>query len=188
MRYLPCSHLPSQVAVSTYSACGLAVVLLGFGLGACDDRGGWDSGVDGLSQPKNVEPDAYGSADGVEGLSVDASAWDGLSFLSDAAPPSADATRHFGGGEPAIPDVAPACGVYHPRLLGHRGVAWNHVGNPYPENTMLSAVAALSMGADGVEIDVTKTKDGVVVLAHENSLSYEVDGITKTSCTGKITS
>lgn len=91
-------------------------------------------------------------------------------------------------GKPGVAPLGPLCAVNYPLLFGHRGVAWNFVGNPYPENTLLSVQAALQMGAPGVEIDVTKTKDGVVVLAHENKLDYVKDGVPKTSCKGTITS
>jgi glycerophosphoryl diester phosphodiesterase len=75
-----------------------------------------------------------------------------------------------------------------PLILGHRGLAWNSADNPYPENTVLSALAALEAGADGAEIDLTKTADDVVVLAHENALHFESqEGLPKTSCDGRIT-
>lgn len=39
-----------------------------------------------------------------------------------------------------------------------------------PENTMLSFMLGLSMGANGIETDVHQTKDGVLVLFHDDNL------------------
>jgi len=39
-----------------------------------------------------------------------------------------------------------------------------------PENTMLSFSLGLTMGANGIETDVQKTKDGVLVLFHDDTL------------------
>ncbi len=39
-----------------------------------------------------------------------------------------------------------------------------------PENTMLSFYTGVYMGANGIETDVQKTKDGVLVLFHDNTL------------------
>ena len=47
----------------------------------------------------------------------------------------------------------------------HRGAS-----EYYPENTMLSFRKGLEMGANGIETDVHKTKDGVVVLFHDDTL------------------
>ena len=92
----------------------------------------------------------------------------------------------------ALPDAGPppcqsGCGPF-PQILGHRGMAWNHVDNPYPENSVLSAAAAIAAGAAGVEIDVSKTVDHVIVLAHDNKLSTRGPGrVPKTDCRGLIT-
>ncbi len=40
----------------------------------------------------------------------------------------------------------------------------------YPENTMEAFEAGLAMGANGIETDVQKTKDGVLVLFHDKTL------------------
>ena len=45
-----------------------------------------------------------------------------------------------------------------------------------PENTMLSFMLGLTMGANGIETDVHKTKDGVLVLFHDENLK-RVTGI-----------
>lgn len=66
--------------------------------------------------------------------------------------------------------LATAARAEPPLVLGHRGLAWDHGGNPYPENSVESVQAALAAGADGVEVDVYKTLDDVLVLAHEDPL------------------
>jgi glycerophosphoryl diester phosphodiesterase len=50
-------------------------------------------------------------------------------------------------------------------LAGHRGLP-----SHYPENTIEGLTAALSSGADGVEIDIQFSKDGEPVLLHDFSL------------------
>jgi len=40
----------------------------------------------------------------------------------------------------------------------------------YPENTLRAFYAGLEMGADGIETDIQRTKDGVLVLSHDDSL------------------
>ncbi len=51
------------------------------------------------------------------------------------------------------------------QVLGHRG---SRV--PGPENTVASVDAALSAGADGVEIDVRRSADGDLVVVHDSRL------------------
>ena len=50
----------------------------------------------------------------------------------------------------------------HPLLLGHRGVPGRAT-----ENTLPSFVAALEAGLDGIEIDVHRTRDGVLAVHHD---------------------
>jgi glycerophosphoryl diester phosphodiesterase len=53
------------------------------------------------------------------------------------------------------------------RIIGHRGT----LGRPgHSENTLQSIRTALDGGADGVEIDVQATREGVLVLAHDPDL------------------
>lgn len=85
------------------------------------------------------------------------------------------------------PDAArPPC---RPLVLGHRGIAWNRRGNPLPENTIVSIEAALAAGADGVEVDVVKTADDVMVLRHDDNLATRSpdEGGPRTDCRGRIT-
>lgn len=53
----------------------------------------------------------------------------------------------------------------YPRLCAHRGFITGA-----PENTIPSIGVAVSMGACEVEIDVRPTKDGVLVISHDNSV------------------
>ncbi len=65
-------------------------------------------------------------------------------------------------------------GVTHtpPRTLdiGHRGASANR-----PEHTRAAYELAVSLGADAVEPDIVATKDGVLVLRHENEISGTTD-------------
>ena len=49
-------------------------------------------------------------------------------------------------------------------IFAHRGAA-----GTYPENTMISFEAAESFRADGIELDVQLTKDGKVVVIHDET-------------------
>ncbi|MGB9857013.1 MAG: glycerophosphodiester phosphodiesterase [Dictyoglomaceae bacterium] len=49
-------------------------------------------------------------------------------------------------------------------VLGHRGNSYN------PENTLKAFKSAFDMGADGVELDVQKTIDGVLIVSHDENL------------------
>ncbi|WP_226667631.1 glycerophosphodiester phosphodiesterase [Metabacillus litoralis] len=56
-------------------------------------------------------------------------------------------------------------------ILGHRGAA-----GTYPENTMLSFKEAMKAGADGIELDVQMTKDGVLVVIHDETVDRTTNG------------
>ena len=58
-----------------------------------------------------------------------------------------------------------------PRVIGHRGAA-----ALAPENTLPSFALALALGADGLELDVWGTRDGVVVVMHDATLERTTDG------------
>ena len=51
-------------------------------------------------------------------------------------------------------------------LFGHRGYS-----DQYSENTMLAFSKAIESGFDGIETDVHKTKDGVLVLCHDEKIN-----------------
>ncbi len=60
-------------------------------------------------------------------------------------------------------------------VYAHRGAS-----EYYPENTLSSFYAGVDMGADGIETDVWRTKDGILVLWHDDDISQ------KTQLTGSI--
>ncbi|MDP3938422.1 MAG: glycerophosphodiester phosphodiesterase [Deltaproteobacteria bacterium] len=58
-----------------------------------------------------------------------------------------------------------------PRILGHRG-AKGHA----PENTLPSFRKALELGADILEMDVHATRDGTVVVCHDDTVDRTTNG------------
>lgn len=54
----------------------------------------------------------------------------------------------------------------HPRILGHRGAS-----KQYKENTLEAFAAVKELGGDGVELDVRRTKDEVLVVHHDAALA-----------------
>ena len=66
-------------------------------------------------------------------------------------------------------------GLTLPLAIGHRGLSAS-----YPENTFISFSAALAAGADGIEGDLHLTKDGEIVLIHDDTLDRT------TNCTGRV--
>lgn len=60
--------------------------------------------------------------------------------------------------------------------IAHRGASAY-----YPENTMISFEGAIAMGADMVELDVQLTRDGEVVVFHDEKLSRCTNGKGKIS-------
>jgi glycerophosphoryl diester phosphodiesterase len=56
-------------------------------------------------------------------------------------------------------------------VYAHRGAS-----EYYPENTLSSFYAGVDMGANGIENDVQKTKDGVLVVFHDDTLDRVTDG------------
>jgi glycerophosphoryl diester phosphodiesterase len=57
------------------------------------------------------------------------------------------------------------------KRFAHRGVMAHR-----PENTISAFKLALETGADGIETDVHMTKDGVLVLIHDETLERTTDG------------
>lgn len=57
------------------------------------------------------------------------------------------------------------------KIYGHRGDKGN-----YPENTLLGFQRAIEKGVDGLELDVHLTKDGEVVVIHDETLDRTTDG------------
>ncbi len=57
------------------------------------------------------------------------------------------------------------------KVMAHRGYS-----GKYPENTMLAFEEAAKTGADGIELDVQLTKDGQVVVIHDERIDRTTDG------------
>ncbi|MGB8332575.1 MAG: glycerophosphodiester phosphodiesterase family protein [Polyangiales bacterium] len=64
--------------------------------------------------------------------------------------------------------------------LGHRGTGLTRKGHPFPENSILSYLEAMDQGADGIELDVEITKDGGLIVMHDDTLDRTTD------CTGCV--
>ncbi|MEX1311379.1 MAG: glycerophosphodiester phosphodiesterase family protein [Candidatus Sulfomarinibacteraceae bacterium] len=58
------------------------------------------------------------------------------------------------------------------RVIAHRGFSGRA-----PENTLIAIRRAIEVGADMVEIDVTMTADGHVILLHDETLDRTTDGL-----------
>ncbi|MBM6617352.1 glycerophosphodiester phosphodiesterase [Bacillus suaedaesalsae] len=56
-------------------------------------------------------------------------------------------------------------------IFGHRGAAGTH-----PENTMISFMEAERVLADGIELDVQLTRDGEIVVIHDETLERTTTG------------
>jgi len=56
-------------------------------------------------------------------------------------------------------------------VVAHRGDWYNA-----PENSMLAVKKAVELGADVVEVDVQKTKDGVLILMHDKTVDRTTNG------------
>lgn len=61
--------------------------------------------------------------------------------------------------------------IYSPLIYAHRGAS-----NDAPENTMPSFELAYQYGADGLELDVQLTKDGEVVVIHDDEVDRTSNG------------
>ena len=59
----------------------------------------------------------------------------------------------------------------HPLIWGHRGAS-GHA----PENTLPAFKMAADMGADGVELDIQMTSDGVIVVCHDETIDRTSNG------------
>jgi glycerophosphoryl diester phosphodiesterase len=56
-------------------------------------------------------------------------------------------------------------------IFAHRGASGTH-----PENTMAAFEAAVRLGADGIELDVQMTKDGEIVIIHDETVNRTTSG------------
>jgi glycerophosphoryl diester phosphodiesterase len=69
-------------------------------------------------------------------------------------------------------------------IIGHRGMGLSntaraHSAHTLPENTLESFKQALMSGADGIEFDVFETKDGNLLVIHDDELWKNVYGIDR---------
>ena len=55
-----------------------------------------------------------------------------------------------------------------PMSCAHRAITY--IGNPIPENSLAAIQDAIDHKVDIVELDIMRTKDGVYVLCHDNSI------------------
>ena len=56
--------------------------------------------------------------------------------------------------------------------IAHRGLS-----GLYPENTLCAFKKAIEAGCDGIETDVHLTKDGIMVLCHDETINKTTTGI-----------
>ncbi|MFF2275413.1 glycerophosphodiester phosphodiesterase family protein [Agromyces sp. NPDC058126] len=75
------------------------------------------------------------------------------------------------------PDLAP-----RPLVIGHRGAPGYR-----PEHTRSAYELAFALGADAVEPDLVATRDGVLVLRHENEISGTTDVASRPEFAGRRT-
>jgi glycerophosphoryl diester phosphodiesterase len=59
----------------------------------------------------------------------------------------------------------------NPLVWAHRGASGSA-----PENTLAAFKMAAEMGADGVELDIQKTRDGVIVVCHDEKVDRTSNG------------
>src|SRR5687768_3884280 len=77
--------------------------------------------------------------------------------------------RPAGGGEVAA-DYAGTVPRRKPLVIGHRGAPGYR-----PEHSRSSYALAFAMGVDAVEPDIVVSRDGVLVVRHENEISGTTD-------------
>lgn len=68
----------------------------------------------------------------------------------------------------------------HPLVIAHRGASGYR-----PEHTRGAYELAIAMGADAVEPDIVPTRDGVLVLRHENEISGTTDVASRPEFAGR---
>ena len=70
-----------------------------------------------------------------------------------------------------VPTIQAFLEADRPMVIAHRGFS-----GQAPENTLVAIEKAIELGADMVEIDVTLTADGHVVVIHDETLERTTDG------------
>ncbi|SEN93956.1 glycerophosphodiester phosphodiesterase family protein [Cryobacterium luteum] len=69
-----------------------------------------------------------------------------------------------------------------PLVIGHRGASGYR-----PEHTAFAYDLAFELGADAVEPDIVATRDGILVLRHENDISVTTDVASRAEFAGRRT-
>jgi glycerophosphoryl diester phosphodiesterase len=76
--------------------------------------------------------------------------------------------------EPSPTALATRTGIPHPAVIAHRGASFDA-----PESTAAAYKLARDLGADYLEMDVQRSKDGVLFALHDNNLQRTTDVASK---------
>ena len=76
--------------------------------------------------------------------------------------------------EPGPTALATRLGIPHPAVIAHRGASFDA-----PESTAASYKLARDLGADYLEMDLQRSKDGVLFALHDNNLQRTTDVASK---------
>ncbi|MHC8331808.1 glycerophosphodiester phosphodiesterase [Pseudomonas sp. LB3P25] len=76
--------------------------------------------------------------------------------------------------EPSSTALATRMGIPHPAVIAHRGASFDA-----PESTAAAYKLARDLGADYLEMDLQRSKDGVLFALHDNNLQRTTDVASK---------
>ncbi|KDD68810.1 glycerophosphoryl diester phosphodiesterase [Pseudomonas mandelii PD30] len=76
--------------------------------------------------------------------------------------------------EPSPTALATRMGIPHPAVIAHRGASFDA-----PESTAAAYKLARDLGADYLELDLQRSKDGVLFALHDNNLQRTTDVASK---------
>ena len=76
--------------------------------------------------------------------------------------------------EPSPTALASRLGIPHPAVIAHRGASFDA-----PESTAAAYKLARDLGADYLEMDLQRSKDGVLFALHDNNLQRTTDVATR---------
>lgn len=76
--------------------------------------------------------------------------------------------------EPSPTALATRMGIPHPAVIAHRGASFDA-----PESTAAAYTLARDLGADYLEMDLQRSKDGVLFALHDNNLQRTTDVATR---------
>ncbi|MDR8364913.1 glycerophosphodiester phosphodiesterase [Pseudomonas sp. JL3] len=76
--------------------------------------------------------------------------------------------------EPSPTALATRLGIPHPAVIAHRGASFDA-----PESTAAAYKLARDLGVDYLELDLQRSKDGVLFALHDNNLQRTTDVATK---------